>query len=131
MFRANDCADWAPPGPSRRILIVEDQPDSRTTLRMLLELWGHDVEAVGDGLAGVERALNWRRDAAVVDIGLPGLDGWGVARRVRDALRDDILLIALTGYNRPEDRERSARVGFNYHLSKPADLETLRLLLAD
>ena len=114
----------------RRVLVVEDQPDSRETLRMLLEVWGHEVDEAGDGLEGVQKALSWRPDVAVVDIGLPCLDGWEVARRVRSALRDGILLIALTGYNRPEDRERSARAGFDIHLSKPACPDALRLLLA-
>src|SRR5690348_15551617 len=110
----------------RRVLVVEDQPDTRETLRMLLELWGCQVEEAGDGLEGVEKALSWRPDAAVVDIGLPHLDGWEVARRIRAALRGAVLLIALTGYNRPEDRQRSAEAGFDVHLSKPAKPETLQ-----
>ena len=117
-------------GASRRILVVEDQPDSRESLRVLLELWGHEVREAGDGLEGVEKALSWGPDAAVVDIGLPLLDGWQVARRVRDLLHDGILLIALTGYNRPEDRERSVQAGFDFHLGKPAEPDVLRRLLA-
>jgi len=117
-------------GPFRRVLVVEDQPDIRETLSVLLRLWGHQVQAVGDGLRAVQTALSWQPDAAVVDIGLPLLDGWEVARRVRAALDRDILLIALTGYNGPEDRQRSAEAGFDVHLGKPAAPETLQYLLA-
>jgi len=116
--------------PSRRILVVEDNADSRETLAELLKLWGFEVESAGDGLQGVRKALSWRPDAVVVDIGLPLLDGWQVARRMRDALGDAILLVALTGYNRPEDRRQSTDAGFNFHLSKPAELDVLQRLLA-
>jgi CheY-like chemotaxis protein len=126
----NDASVPAEPGVVRRVLVVEDQADSRETLSLLLRLWGHQVEAVGDGLEAVHRALSWRPDAAVVDIGLPLLDGWEVARRVRSALRGDILLIALTGYNGPEDRRRSEEAGFDVHMSKPAQPEALQDLLA-
>ncbi len=119
-----------PENTSRRVLVVEDQTDSRETLRMLLEVWGYEVKEAGDGLEGVEKALSWRPDVAVLDIGLPLLDGWEVARRVRDVLQGAILLIALTGYNQPEDRKRSAQAGFDIHLSKPACPDALRELLA-
>jgi CheY-like chemotaxis protein len=84
---------------TRRVLIVEDQPDSRDMLAELLKLWGFEVEAAGDGLQGVQKALSWRPNAAVVDIGLPLLDGYEVARQVRASLGENILLVALTGYN--------------------------------
>jgi len=114
---------------SRRVLVVEDNPDSRETLRTLLELWGHHVEVAGDGRQGVEKALDWRPEVAVVDIGLPLLDGYEVARRVKAAL-DGVRLIALTAYGQPQDRRRAFEAGFDIHLTKPADPDELRRLLA-
>ena len=116
--------------PSRRILVIEDQPDSRETLQILLQVWGHHVEVAGDGQAGLEKALSWKPDVAVVDIGLPLLDGHEVARRVRAAFGDQILLIALTAYSQQEDRRRALEAGFDHFMSKPADLDELSRLLA-
>jgi two-component system CheB/CheR fusion protein len=82
---------------ARRVLVVENRLDSRVTLQSLLQSWGHEVEAVSGGLRGVQRALAWRAEVAVVDIGLPLLDAYQVARQVRAALGDAIFLIALTG----------------------------------
>jgi CheY-like chemotaxis protein len=113
----------------RRILLVEDNPDSRETLQMVLEAWGHCVQVAGDGEAGVSKALAWKPDVAVVDIGLPVLDGYQLARQVRSALGEGILLIALTGYSRPEDRLQAREAGFDVHLSKPADLDELARLV--
>jgi CheY-like chemotaxis protein len=114
---------------ARKILIIEDHPDSRETLRMLLEAWGHRVAVAEDGQVGLTMALAWKPDAAVVDIGLPVLDGFQVARQVRDAFHDEILLIALTGFSQPEDRRRAMEAGFNAHMAKPADFEQLEQLL--
>ena len=78
---------WGTDAPApRRVLIVEDSPDGRAMLRLLLELYGFQVEEAADGRQGVEKALAWRPEAAVVDIGLPVLDGYEVARRLRAAL---------------------------------------------
>jgi CheY-like chemotaxis protein len=82
-----------------------------------------------DGLRGVQQALAWRPEVAVVDIGLPLLDGYEVARRVRAALGEGIRLIALTSYCRPEDRRQAFEAGFDYHLAKPADPEEMSRLL--
>jgi CheY-like chemotaxis protein len=71
--------------PSHRVLVVEDQPDARESLRLLLEIWGHQVEVAPDGLRGVQVALAWKPEVAIVDIGLPLLDGYEVARRLRAA----------------------------------------------
>jgi two-component system, sensor histidine kinase len=114
---------------SCRVLLVEDKLDGRATLRNLLELWGYKVETAADGRQGVEKGLAWRPDVAVLDIGLPGLDGYEVARRLRAALGGRLVLIALTGYGSPEDKQRAFDAGFDRHLTKPADPgELLRLL---
>jgi CheY-like chemotaxis protein len=113
----------------RRVLVVEDNPDSRDTLCMLLRLNGFQVEGAGDGQEGVRKALAWRPAAAVVDIGLPLFDGYEVARRLRAGLDGPLLLIALTGYGQPEDRRRAFAAGFDHHLTKPADPAVLLRLL--
>lgn len=119
------------PMTARHILIIEDNADAREMLRISLELEGHRVEAADDGLRGVEMALALRPDVVLVDIGLPGLDGYGVAARVRAARGRDVVLIALTGYGQPDDRERTRRAGFDAHVVKPVDPDTLARLLAE
>jgi CheY-like chemotaxis protein len=104
-----------------RVLVVEDNPDGRETLRLLLELLGHDVQVAADGMDGVEKGLNWHPDVAVIDIGLPRLSGYEVARQLRQELGCDVFLITQTGYGRPEDRQRSLAAGFDVHLTKPVD----------
>lgn len=113
------------------ILLIEDNADSRETMRMVLEMYGHRVDTAADGADGVRKALADRPPVAIVDIGLPRLTGYEVARRLRTALGAGIFLIALTGYNRPEDRRRSREAGFDIHLCKPADLEPLLCLLRE
>jgi CheY-like chemotaxis protein len=111
----------ASPTP-RRIVIVEDSRDSREMLRFFLEHVGHEVHEAADGPSGLRTILEMRPDVALVDVGLPGLDGYEVARRVR---ADDggraVRLVALTGHAQPEDRERSEGAGFDAHLVKPVD----------
>ena len=113
----------------RRVLVVEDNRDCRETLCFLLTLNGFQVEVAGDGQEGVRKALAWRPAAAVVDIGLPVLDGYEVARRLRQALDGPLLLIALTGYGQPEDRSQAFAAGFDHHLIKPAHIDDLVRLL--
>jgi CheY-like chemotaxis protein len=114
----------------RRVLVVEDNRDSRESLRLLLELWGCDVEATAEGNQAVPLAKARRPDLALIDIGLPGLDGYEVARQLRSELGRDVLLVAVTGYGGPQDRRLSAEAGFDLHLVKPLDPESLRDLLA-
>jgi len=131
----------ADPGPSapvvvrsgtrRRVLIVEDNDDARQMLRHLLESLGHEVHDAADGLAGVDRALAIAPDAVVVDIGLPGLDGYGVAQRLRQSGRPEMLLVAVTGYGQDGDRRRSMEAGFDAHLTKPIDPRVLDTLLGN
>jgi two-component system, sensor histidine kinase len=114
----------------RRILIVEDNADAREALRVLLELEGHTVEAAAEGLKAIEIASAKVPDIALVDIGLPGLDGYGVARELRKLSGRRSVLIALTGYGQPEDRRRALDAGFDEVLVKPVDPAALTTLLA-
>ena len=114
------------------MLLVEDNVDNRNSLRDLLEDLGHVVAVARNGVEGVEVALATVPEIALVDIGLPELDGYQVAQRVRAALGDRVRLIALTGYGQPEDIRRARAAGFDAHLVKPVDLKALeRVLLAD
>jgi signal transduction histidine kinase len=120
----------APAGRPLRIVVVEDQDDVREAMQALLESWGHRVEAAADGTSGVELIVKSRPELALVDIGLPGLDGYSVARRVRAELAGEApRLVALTGFGREEDRERARRAGFHSHLTKPATPQELRRVL--
>lgn len=113
-----------------RILVVEDNADQADSLAELLTTWGHEVAVAYDGLNGVERAWNFQPDVAIMDIGLPRIDGYEAARRLRaDPATSRIYLIALTGYGRDEDRRQALAAGFNLHLTKPADLDELRRAL--
>src|SRR5262245_15286254 len=114
------------PAPTgRRILIIEDNLDGRETLRTLLELLGHQVDVAEDGPEGIAKALERHPEIAVVDIGLPRMDGYQVAQQLRAALGRHIFLIAHTGYGQPEDRQRALAAGFDVYLVKPADFEKL------
>ena len=122
--------DPAPPRP-RRCLLIEDHVDAAESLAMLLELIGHEVEIAFDGAAGLEKARTQRPEVVLCDIGLPGMDGYAVARALRAAPETAAsFLIALTGYGQDDDRRRALDAGFDAHLVKPVDLETLRRLLA-
>jgi signal transduction histidine kinase len=110
-----------------RVLLVEDNEDSRLTLAMVLQIYGHEVLEARDGPEGLRIALAQQPDVAVVDIGLPGLDGYEFARRLRAAPEGErIALVALTGYGQAEDRQRALDAGFDAHLVKP--VEPARLL---
>ncbi|HEX5420498.1 MAG TPA: response regulator [Gammaproteobacteria bacterium] len=110
-----------------RVLIVEDEEDAREGLRMLLEASGYDVETAADGLDGFAKLESGRPDAAIVDIDLPGLNGYELARRARAAPElCSIRLIALTGYGRDKDKRTAHEAGFNRHLTKPTSFAILR-----
>ncbi|HEY1549385.1 MAG TPA: ATP-binding protein [Kofleriaceae bacterium] len=109
-----------------RILLVDDNEDARVLLADILDSLGHDVVAVGDATAALERAPAFAPDLAILDIGLPEMDGYELALKLRAALGNAVpKLVALTGYGQPGDRERSARAGFHHHLVKPVDLRKL------
>jgi CheY-like chemotaxis protein len=98
-------------------------------LRHLLELSGHEVHEADNGTRGFEQALVLRPDVVLIDLGLPGLDGYEVARRIRASGRKDVVLIAVTGYGQREDRLRASAAGFDAHFTKPVDLTELDALL--
>jgi signal transduction histidine kinase/ActR/RegA family two-component response regulator len=122
-----------PPGlPPLHIVVVEDNVDNRELMTMLLGLDGHTVTAVGDGESGVAAIVAERPTAAIVDLGLPGIDGLEVARRVRAGSAEaHTLLFAVTGYGAPEDRERALSAGFDGFLVKPFDVEAFNRLVAE
>jgi signal transduction histidine kinase/DNA-binding response OmpR family regulator len=114
------------PRTASRVLVVDDNVDGAESLAMLLRLGGSEVVLAHDGPAGLEAAREFRPDVVVLDIGLPGMDGYEVARRLRaDPATKDALLVAVTGYGRDEDRALSREAGFDHHLVKPVDLSHL------
>jgi len=114
-----------------RILLVEDNVDAADALAELLRVWGHEVEVAHDGAAAVQSARTMRPGVVLLDIGLPGMDGYQVAGALRRLPElQGTLIVALTGYGQESDRQRSARAGFDYHLVKPVDLEELRRLVS-
>jgi CheY-like chemotaxis protein len=113
----------------RRVVIVEDSEDTRVSLQKILEQEGHTVHTAADGPTGLDVIAQVRPDVALIDIGLPGIDGYRLARELRSTgLRT--FLIALTGYGLPEDRSRAHDSGFDAHLTKPPPLERLLALVA-
>jgi CheY-like chemotaxis protein len=113
------------------IVVIEDNDDAREMLRVALELEGQRVGTAATARDGVAAALRERADAVLVDIGLPDLDGFQVCRQLRDKLGPEPIIVALTGYGQPEDRERSEQAGFDGHVVKPVEPHALLQLLAD
>jgi signal transduction histidine kinase len=112
------------------IALVDDNPDVREMMQQLLATWGHDVQAADRGETGIELILRLKPDVAFVDIGLPDMDGYSVATRLREALAGrPVRLIAMTGFGRDSDRRRAHQAGFDLHLAKPADIDLLRRAL--
>ena len=120
-----------PTGPSLRVLVVDDNVDTVTTLAMLVQESGHDVRTAYDGSAVLEAALDYRPNVVLLDIGLPGLNGFEVAKQLRQqpALQN-VVLVAMTGYGRESDRQRSQEAGFDHHLVKPGDFGKVLQILA-
>ncbi len=115
----------------RRVLVVDDNRDSAVSLGKVLSMLGYDIRTANDGLAGLEAAAAFRPEVAVLDIGMPRMSGYDLARNVRrQAWGKDMLLIAVTGWGQAEDRQRTAEAGFDHHLIKPVDPAELARLLA-
>lgn len=113
------------PSTPLRVLLVEDNEDTRVLLEHYLRRSGYDAESVGDGERAVERARATRPDVALVDLGLPGIDGFEVGRQIRQFLGKNIVLLAISGYGRDEDRKKSLEAGFDRHLLKPVEPKAL------
>jgi two-component system CheB/CheR fusion protein len=126
---ATDCV--APTAPKRRILVVDDNADIADSLAMLLRLEGHDVATAYSGPETFEAVQRVKPEAVFLDIGLPQMDGYEIARRLRaDPAAKRVHLIALTGYGQEHDRERALEAGFGAHLVKPADINAVNHILA-
>ena len=129
----SDQSQVVPANPlvSRRILVVDDQVDAARMLARLLKAQGHEVRVASEGVTAIEAIEADRPEVILLDIGLPGMDGYEVARRLR-ALpgMDQVILIALTGYGQESDIRLAHEAGFNHHLVKPTDLESIENLLA-
>jgi CheY-like chemotaxis protein len=113
-----------------RILIVDDNKDLAGSLARLLRILGYDVEAVFDGRKGIETARTYRPRVVLLDIGLPNLDGYHVARTLRQEGFNDTMIIALSGYGQEEDLKRSREAGMDHHLTKPVDVKTISQLIS-
>jgi CheY-like chemotaxis protein len=128
---SNPAQKPTPQGPRRRVLVVDDNEDAANSLSVLLRAAGHEVRISHDGPTALKEALNFQPHVVLLDIGLPGMDGYEVARQLTDQRGPEMpLLVALSGYGQEEDVRRAREAGFHHHLIKPADLEALRALLA-
>jgi CheY-like chemotaxis protein len=121
--------DDAPPIAHRRILVIDDNLDAANALRYLLENDGHEVQVAVDGSAGLALARQFKPDFLLLDIGLPNLNGYEIAKRIRqdDSLRN-VTIIAITGYGQSNDRARALAAGFDHHMTKPVEFHSLQKL---
>jgi CheY-like chemotaxis protein len=115
----------------RRVLIVDDVRDAADSLSMLVNLFGHEACVAYDGDSALKAATEFDPDTALIDIALPRMDGYRLAAHLLEKASASLLLVAITGYGREEDKRRSKEAGFRYHLVKPIDCEELRHLLAN
>jgi CheY-like chemotaxis protein len=116
---------------SLRVLVVDDNRDAADTLSALLELLGHRTEVANDGGAALEAVRDFRPQVVFLDLGMPEMDGYDVARAIRDDRRlDQPLLVALTGWGGADDRQRTGAAGFDLHLTKPVDLAAIEKMLS-
>jgi PAS domain S-box-containing protein len=119
------------PGTARRILVVDDNQDAADSLGLLLETLGAAVRVVYDGPSALETVASFQPEVMLLDLGMPRMDGYETARRLRESpAGQDLLLIALTGWGQDEDRRRTKAAGFDHHLVKPVDFDSLQALLA-
>jgi two-component system CheB/CheR fusion protein len=114
----------------RRVLLVEDNFDAAELLAECLQSFGHEVTVVHDGVAALEAAAREPPEVVLLDLGLPGMDGYEVARRLRQS-SEGVVLIAISGYGQDDDRRRSSAAGFSHHLTKPVEPEALDHLLSE
>jgi CheY-like chemotaxis protein len=113
------------------VLVVDDNVDAAEMLELLLGAAGHDVRTAYDGPTALEAALDYRPNVVLLDIGLPGLDGFEVAKRLRqEPVLQGVMLVAMTGYGQESDHQHSLDAGFDHHLVKPVDFGKVQNLLA-
>lgn len=117
------------PEPRCRVLVVDDNYDAAESLAMMLDVMGYEVRTAHDGLEAVRAADEFNPEAALLDIGLPHVSGYDVARHIRKSRGTGVLLVAITGWGTAEDVKRSIDAGFDHHFTKPADPERLRMIL--
>jgi PAS domain S-box-containing protein len=119
------------PGPRHRILVVDDNRDAAESMAMMLEFLGHETRAANAGNEALEMVETFRPDTILLDIGMPGMNGYETCRRLRTTSRGrEVVVIAVTGWGQDDDRERSREAGFDHHLTKPVELASLQDLLA-
>jgi CheY-like chemotaxis protein len=129
--RIPETSDEAPEGVKHRILLIEDNKLAAESTQLLLSFDGYEVETADSGPKGLELAKTFRPQVVLCDIGLPGMDGYQVARAIRqDPELASSYIIALTGYGRDEDLRQTKAAGFDLHMTKPVDYENLRRTLA-
>jgi CheY-like chemotaxis protein len=123
--------EHAAPASACRILVAEDNEDAAEMMRVMLDFKGHEVRVAADGAQAVDVAAAFQPDVAFLDIGMPRMDGYEAARRIRGLLGRRVMLVALTGWGQDEDKRRSQEAGFDQHLTKPPDPEVLDRLIGD
>jgi len=133
--QARQAQPSARPGPERalrrRVLIADDNRDAAESLAMLLQMEGHEVTVVHDGREAITAFDKMRPDAALLDIGMPGLNGYEIARSIRRAPHGrDVTLIAVTGWGQENDKAQASEAGFNHHFTKPVEPEAITALLS-
>jgi CheY-like chemotaxis protein len=112
-----------------RVLVAEDIPDAAEMLQVMIETMGHEVRVAADGMQAVAIAKTFAPRIALLDIGMPRMDGYEAARQIRAALGDTVILVALTGWGQEEDQRRAREAGFDHHLTKPADPELVEQMI--
>ena len=117
------------PNPGLRILVVDDNEDAANSLATLLEVMGHEVRTAYDGPEALTAAEEFLPAVALLDIGLPRLSGYDIARHLRERRGDEVLLVAITGWGQEDDRRRAQDAGFDHHFTKPADFDALLALI--
>jgi CheY-like chemotaxis protein len=126
-----DLTEAASPDSRQRVLVVDDNHDAAESLAMLLELDNRSVQVAFDGLAALDVLEIFKPDIALLDIGMPRMDGYELARRIRAThLGGDVVLVALTGWGQADDKKRAAETGFDEHLTKPVDPDLLTRVLS-
>jgi DNA-binding response OmpR family regulator len=115
--------------PHARVLVVDDNEDAANSLATLLEVMGYEVRTAYDGPEAIEAADQFQPLVALLDIGLPRLSGYDIARHVREHRGQEVLLVAITGWGQEDDRRRAREAGFDHHFTKPADFEVLLELI--